>query len=666
MAMTSVRLCGTDVSSTGYQDKCYCQLLERHHGPMIKTIQKMLKKVSKSAGFRSQKTQVKAGLLQDWAVITLNRSREVGTIHETLPIVLEILVTLMRCDIDEEDYDPYDGTDRPNGPLDPGVAANGLGEAGCVPVPPNIWEKHAPTSLEWALRQIPDQRCTWDPGLAAMAERMCADGLLNRDLQGGPSNLKAFAKPKNATKGALIADLRALKSLLPKPLPFALPSLSELGDLFTACKHLGQPIYFAKIDISNMYWACKLPANLRDSIRFRVNGRSYHIPSLPFGWAFSPILAIETLSRSLVLQYPGTIILTQYLDDVLLISTNPLCLRLEANQLATDLSKAGWKVSPKSDLEPKTSVTWLGKTIDGATFSMAQAPTYLAQVIKGWVKLACRTYTEKRARRLVGKILWAATPSRQPLPFLQGPMAWTTWGPPCAPFTPPRVLRSLCHAISLCCQPWHAKRCVDPQHTWYVDAARSDAGYVAAVWGPDLGCRIKLLPDRIFSQQSAELMAIEMAAKWAVQMKLPAIHVGADNLGAIWSAIRLSGSVGHPGRGRLLRRLAHTLRWGNLHLKLSWVVSKQNPADYPSRVFEFDSPTLMHASAWATLIVATRQSTPHLLHMGWAGCGTARLSNRAYRCPIASCWDCSNARSSSGDIWLVSSANASAPEPEAP
>ena len=197
-----------------------------------------------------------------------------------------------------------------------------------------------------------------------------------------------------------------------------------------------------------MYWACKLPAHLRDSIRFRVNGRSYHIPSLPFGWAFSPILAIETLSRSLVLQFPGTIILIQYLDDVLLISTNPRCLRLEANQLAEDLSTAGWKVSPKSDLEPKTSVTWLGKTIDGATFSMAQAPTYLAQVIKGWVKLACRTYTEKRARRLVGKILWAATPSRQPLPFLQGPMAWTTWGPPCAPFTPPRVLRSLCHAIS--------------------------------------------------------------------------------------------------------------------------------------------------------------------------------------------------------------------------
>ena len=65
VAMTSVRLCGTGVSSPGYQDKCYCQLLERHHGPMIKRIQKMIKKVSKSAGFRSQKTEVTAGLYKE-------------------------------------------------------------------------------------------------------------------------------------------------------------------------------------------------------------------------------------------------------------------------------------------------------------------------------------------------------------------------------------------------------------------------------------------------------------------------------------------------------------------------------------------------------------------------------------------------------------------------
>ena len=412
VAMMSARLCGMEGSFTGRQDRCYCKLSERHRCPMIKRIQKMIKKVAQSPGSKSQRNEVTAGLLRDWFPITLNRAWEGGIVQETLPLILEIFVTLTRCDLDEEDYDPYDGTNRPSGPLDPGVAANGLGGAGCVPVPMDIWEKQAPLNLGWALQTLPNQGGIWDAGLGAMAERLYADGLLSRDTNGGPSNLKAFAKPKNATAGALIADLRALNSLLPKPLPFALPSLSSLGDLFGVCKHLHQPIYFAKIDISNMYWACKLPESLRKSIQFRVNRKSYFIPSLPFGWSFSPIIAIETISRNLLLTFPGEVILIQYLVDVLLVSVDPLVLGLEAQGLAADLKAAGWKVIPKAHLEPKTTITWLGKPIDDSRYSMSQAPTYLAQVVKGWVKLAYRTYTEKRARRLIGEILWAATPAR--------------------------------------------------------------------------------------------------------------------------------------------------------------------------------------------------------------------------------------------------------------
>ena len=119
----------------------------------------------------------------------------------------------------------------------------------------------------------------------------------------------------------------------------------------------------------------------------------------------------------------------QYLDDVLLISTDRELLAVEARGLASDPVTAGWKVSPKSHIDPKTSITWLGKTISGCDYSMTHAPKYLAQLLKGWLRLSYCTYMEKRARRVIGKILWAATPSRLPLPFLQGPMAWTTWAP---------------------------------------------------------------------------------------------------------------------------------------------------------------------------------------------------------------------------------------------
>ena len=220
---------------------------------------------------------------------------------------------------------------------------------------------------------------------------------LIRDLQEGPSTFRAFAKSKSATKGALIADLRALNSALVKPVPFKLPSLSQLGHLFSVCKTVKLKLFFTKLHISNMYWACKVPAEFRNSIRFRVNGVSYYVPSLPFGWAFSPIIAIETLARYLSLQHPGQVTLIQYLDDVLLASVSQRCCGVTL-RLARDLVQGGWVVSPKSALEPDTCVTWLGKKIDGSEFSMQQTHTYLAQTLKGWLKLACCSYTEKRLR----------------------------------------------------------------------------------------------------------------------------------------------------------------------------------------------------------------------------------------------------------------------------
>ena len=90
-----------------------------------------------------------------------------------------------------------------------------------------------------------------------------------------------------------------------------------------------------------------------------------------------------------------------------------------------------------------TCITWLGKKIDGSDFSMQQTHTYLAHTLKGWLKLACCSYTKKRWCRVIGKIIWASTPGRQALPFLQGPMAWSIWAPHVL-LTPPRTSCALC------------------------------------------------------------------------------------------------------------------------------------------------------------------------------------------------------------------------------
>ena len=80
------------------------------------------------------------------------------------------------------------------------------------------------------------------------------------------------------------------------------------------------------------------------------------------------------------------------------------------------------------------------------------------------------------------------------LPFMQRPIAWTVWGPPCSAYTPQRVLRSFEEAMAQCILPWKPKCPRELRWIWYVDAAKSPVGFLGAVWGTEPGCRIEVLP----------------------------------------------------------------------------------------------------------------------------------------------------------------------------
>ena len=89
-----------------------------------------------------------------------------------------------------------------------------------------------------------------------------------------------------AQREARIADLRALNSLLPKPIPFKLPSLAQLGSVRSACEHLTLAMYFTMLDVSNMYRGCKLPQRCGSLLRFRVEGELdlFAVPKVLFDW----------------------------------------------------------------------------------------------------------------------------------------------------------------------------------------------------------------------------------------------------------------------------------------------------------------------------------------------------------------------------------------------
>ena len=240
-----------------------------------------------------------------------------------------------------------------------------------------------------------------------------------------------------------------------------------------------------------MYWAYKLPPDWSNKIRFRVWGVSFFVRCLPFGWSYSPIIAIENLARFLVLAHPWQVIFIQHLDDILLVFTDKPVLVWDTDHLVRDLVQAGWMVSPNSVTVPTMPLKWPGKVLNGTRLTIHQSPAYLAQMVAMWIRLACQGYYEKWGRRLVGKVLWAASPSRLVLPFLQGPIAWIVWGPPCSAYAPQRVVRSFGKAMAQCILPWKAKTPREPKWMWYVDTARSAVGFLGAVTACQPLCKVK-------------------------------------------------------------------------------------------------------------------------------------------------------------------------------
>ena len=82
-------------------------------------------------------------------------------------------------------------------------------------------------------------------------------------------------------------------------------------------------------------------------------------------------------------------------------------------RLWTLLEGDGWLCSPKSQLEPMTVIDWMGKELDGQSWSMQSSAGYVAGMVNMWIKLATLGYCQKTLRRLLGKLAWADRPSRE-------------------------------------------------------------------------------------------------------------------------------------------------------------------------------------------------------------------------------------------------------------
>ena len=371
--MTSSRLGKGQGSSSGTQDPCHCH---RWTAPdqqgALTALQDTLSKAAHRMSMKGPRVSTILPLLQDMAMLTMNWAWDTNTWLGSTDHLCAIMAVLADRDPREDDISPISDTSprpkqQPGETLPLHVASKGIGAAGSIPINPEVWNKHLPCDMKRALLVAPDLGDSDDKALAVWAHAMHRDGLLIRCHHGTAANMRAFPKPKSQEKGALIADLRLLNALMGKPpRPFELPSMAQLAALLELLKAHNVKAFFTKLDVSNMFWSVLLPPEHSTSFRFRVQGVTYAIPSLPFGWTASPSMAVEVLAAYLTLHFPGEVILIQHVDDVLLFSADRERLRLETSLLTDELRAAGWIISAKSQVEPTAHITWMGKHLDGS------------------------------------------------------------------------------------------------------------------------------------------------------------------------------------------------------------------------------------------------------------------------------------------------------------
>ena len=137
------------------------------------------------------------------------------------------------------------------------------------------------------------------------------------------------------------------------------------------------PIFFCKLDISNHFWTCKLPPSAAHQIRIGVNGITYSLPSLPFGWKCSPAITQCLLGSYLAVFHHSKVITIQYLDDILLFSLDPTLLRQFTNNIVSQLSSQGWIFSNKSIKRPPQHPFngWGRPSTEASGLSRPMAPT---------------------------------------------------------------------------------------------------------------------------------------------------------------------------------------------------------------------------------------------------------------------------------------------------
>ena len=106
---------------------------------------------------------------------------------------------------------------------------------------------------------------------------------------------RAWVEPKSSEKCSLIVNtLPTNRHCVPR----GLPTLDRLTMIVELAALKGEQLFFAKSDISNIFWACQMTQEYQHSARI----------ILPIGWIANPVLVQRLLAMYLVEAFPGEVV----------------------------------------------------------------------------------------------------------------------------------------------------------------------------------------------------------------------------------------------------------------------------------------------------------------------------------------------------------------------
>ena len=512
------------------------------------------------------------------------------------------------------------------------VAEMGLGPAGRVPIPQDIWDAVATHQALSAMSSVEVPRKRLRPEELAMTQALIRQGHLSVILDGmrgsglAPS-APIFVIPKTATKCSFIVNCTLGNQAHRGPNPhMILPNLHTLRHKFirwAAMPRSAAPSrWLIKLDLTNCFPSLKIPESAWGT--FRVQGpadSTCDLRSLLFGWKLSPAICQEVVGRSVAAGLscmpaprPNTdgsaIDYDHYLDDLLFVQEDRPWLEMCGRMLPEILQLQGYIISHKSQLQPVQSTTWLGKDIDLKQLSVGNSQYLRTRIFSALINIHGRVVRAKTIIRVLGLIGWLAAPKKGHLPFLAG--VWTAVSYSRSEYI--RVTgtfwRSLVSA-SLVAMPDFRPPPVLSESWLYakwiaVDAAEyvNDRGavrYRVGLYSSGRG-RVFECPSWVSTQQVAEMYGMSLLVKFSVSSQFPQVTMLRDNMQTVWGTVNLRARTRHSKQQRILRGVVHRLRTSQLTLHVTWVPSHLQPADPLSRVQSLHASHIKDATRQAAAI----------------------------------------------------------------